>query len=296
MKVIELRDDRAIVQIVPDIGAAVGRYDAIVGGKAVPILRPWSGTPDAHPFSLASNLLLPWSNRISGGGFDFDGQFRSLTPNFEGETCPIHGNGFSEIWIVENATTAKANLSLVSNGPEPFTYRATVIYELTRGALAMTLDIGHLGPLPLPYGLGFHPWFIRTPETKLCAKASGVWLEDEAYLPTHHVDLSAKPEWNFSRPAQLPAGWINNAFIGWGGIANIEWPDRSLFVQIDASPNMPQYLLYSPSAKSDFFCFEPVTHPVDAHNLPGGAIANGLARLSQGEHLSATMSVSWMDA
>ena len=46
-------------------------------------------------------------------------------------------------------------------------------------------------------------------------------------------------------------------------------------------------ILYSPSDKADFFCFEPVTHPVDGHNLPGGPEANGLTILAPRETLSA---------
>ena len=43
------------------------------------------------------------------------------------------------------------------------------------------------------------------------------------------------------------------------------------------------YILYSPGRDASFFCFEPVSHVVDAHNLPGGPEANGLAILAAGE-------------
>ena len=42
----------------------------------------------------------------------------------------------------------------------------------------------------------------------------------------------------------------------------------------------------TPAHDADFFCFEPVTHPVDAHNLPGQAEANGLIVLKPEEEMS----------
>ena len=39
----------------------------------------------------------------------------------------------------------------------------------------------------------------------------------------------------------------------------------------------------------DFFCFEPVDHPINAHNLPGGAQANGLTVLAPGQDLRRTV-------
>ena len=58
--------------------------------------------------------------------------------------------------------------------------------------------------------------------------------------------------------------------------------------QSPPDPPLSTYIVYSPSDKADFFCFEPVTHPVDAHNLPGGPEANGLSILAPQEAVSAT--------
>jgi aldose 1-epimerase len=53
--------------------------------------------------------------------------------------------------------------------------------------------------------------------------------------------------------------------------------------------DMAYYILYAPPGR-DFFCFEPVDHAINAHNLPGGAAANGLTVLAPGESLSRTVS------
>jgi aldose 1-epimerase len=233
-------------------------------------------------------LLVPWSNRISGGGFTFAGKFHPLQPNLPGEPYPIHGNGFSSAWSVRNASAEKVELSLRSSGPGPFCYEARASYALSAGALSMWLSVGNLGPEPLPFGLGFHPWLVRTPGTLLQAKAKQVVFENGDHLPNGEAPVASHVEWDFAAPRALPADWVNNAFLGWDGRATILWPDRKLALEVEADRSLSTYIVYSPSAKDDFFCFEPVTHPVDAHNLPGGPAANGLAILAPQETVSAT--------
>ena len=274
--------------VVPDLGAGLASYDLVGESGRTSLFRPCYDPPRAGPFDLANNLLVPWSNRISGNGFRFDGQFHHLVPNVPGERFPIHGNGFSSRWLIEHATADAAEFSLRADGPGPFRYEAYAAYSLTAGALTMRLSVRNLGTMPLPFGLGFHPWIVRSPRTQLYAKAERVILETNDHLPAGEVRVASRPEWNFAAPRALPADWINNAFLDWDGHARVLWPERRLELDVTADPPLSTYILYSPSAKADFFCFEPVTHPVDAHNLPGGPAANGLTILAQQETISAT--------
>ena len=127
--------------MVPELGAGLASYDLVDAGGRTPLFRPCRELSDAHPFELANNLLLPWSNRISGGGFHFAGKFHPLAPNLPGEPYPIHGNGFSSAWTVEAAGPAGVELSLASDGPGPFRYAARPSYQLDAGALAIGLSI-----------------------------------------------------------------------------------------------------------------------------------------------------------
>jgi aldose 1-epimerase len=244
----------------------------------------------AQPFDLASNLLVPWSNRISGDGFHFAGRFHRLDPNLPGEPYPIHGNGLLSTWSVEKVATPSAELSLTSNGPGPFRYKARASYALTGGTLTMRLHVRNIGLIPLPFGLGFHPWIVRSPQTQLKAKAARIVFEGSDHLPAGDSPLGARPEWDFTTPRALPRSWINNAFLGWNGRADILWPDRKLALEIAADPRLSVYIVYSPSADADFFCFEPVMHAVDAHNQDGDPEANGLKILAPGEVVAVSCS------
>jgi aldose 1-epimerase len=241
---------------------------------------------EAHPFDLALNLLVPWSNRISGGGFVFGGEFYRLEPNLPSELLPIHGNAFSCPWKIENRGSTKAMLSLESMGPGSFRYAARVTYELRGAGLTVRLEARNTGRNALPFGLGLHPWLPRTPQTLLMAKSERVMLENRYHLPAGEVDICTREDWNFVTPRKLPGAWINNAFLEWNGCARIIWPDRGISLDVSAEPPLTTYIVYSPAPDADFFCFEPVTHPVDAHNLPGGAEANGLIILKPWQEAS----------
>jgi aldose 1-epimerase len=283
--IVTIADGVAEASIVPEIGAGLAGYDLMIDGRREPIFRPCRQPSQARPFDLALNLLVPWSNRISAGGFMFGSEFHRLEPNLPGERFPIHGNAFSCAWKIERRDSTSATLSLDSLGPGPFRYAARVTYELRGGALAVSLMARNAGLKALPFGLGLHPWLPRTTQTRLEAKSERVALENSEHLPAGELDVRAREDWNFATLRRLPEGWINNAFLGWNGQASIVWPDRGMSLEISAEPPVSAYIVYSTGAEADF-CFEPVTHPVDAHNLPGGAEANGLTVLEPKEEMS----------
>ena len=285
-RILTLSDGAAEVVIVPELGTGLASYDLVGAGARRPIFRPCRNLSGVRPFDLACILLVPWSNRISGGGFPFAGKFHSLQPNLSGEPYPIHGNGFSSAWSVEKTTATNAELSLISDGPGPFRYSARASYALNAGALTMRLSVVNLAAETLPFGLGFHPWIVRTPETLLQARAKRFALETKDHLPSGQAEVASRPDWNFAEPRRLPDGWINNAFLDWDGRACVHWPDRKLALELAADSPLGAYIVYSPSREADFFCFEPVTHAVDAHNAPGGPEANGLAVLAPHKSLS----------
>jgi aldose 1-epimerase len=95
--------------------------------------------------------------------------------------------------------------------------------------------------------------------------------------------------WDWSRPAPLPDTWINAAFSGWDGTAEIRQGEEAVSVRMSA-PGLSTLLVYSPDAAAPFACLEPVSHAVDAHNRPGQP---GLVRLDPGGRLQATMRLAW---
>jgi aldose 1-epimerase len=283
---IELIAGSLTAEIVPSLGAGVARFDFMRDGRRIEVFRPWpkSGTQD--PNALGLYVLVPWSNRISGGGFSFRDQFHPLSPNFAGDPCPIHGDGWLSAWSVISADARSVSLEHDAGGPGPYRYTANLEYAVDANGMKIRLAATNRAPIALPFGLGFHPWLPRTAATLLMAPAKSVWLENARHLPTERVAISRKSEWDFGSLQPLPRGWINNGFVGWNGRATILWEDRALALEVDAQPPLSVYILYSPSAEAGFFCLEPVSHVVDAHNLPPGPEAHGLVVLQPEESLA----------
>lgn len=280
--VISLSDGVAEVDILPEEGAAIARYELIRDAGRIQLFRPTPFGRAGQAVDAASILLLPWSNRISGGGFRYGGRFIRLEPNLDGEPYPIHGNAFQLPWSVVGQDRSKASLFLHSDGPGDFRYAAEVLYELSQGDLCVELSVVNRGEGALPFGLGVHPWLPRTPATTLQFNAKEVWLEDGRHLPAGRLDLAAADGWDFATARPLPKDWINNAFGGWDGNAQIIWPEHDVGLRIVAAPMLRHCVVFSPGASSPFFCFEPVSHSIDAHNRPGRE-SSQLTRLEPGE-------------
>ncbi|WP_426193449.1 aldose 1-epimerase [Massilia sp. DWR3-1-1] len=283
MRTVTLRNAFLGAEIVPDIGGGLARLDALGAAAPVPVLRPLAAATDAgsrpRPNQLACFPLLPWSNRLAGG-FAFDGRSYQVAPNRDGDPYPIHGDGWLLPWqVIEQGETA-VSLRLDRAAGAPFSYVAQMDYALHDATLAITLEVQNTGACALPFGLGLHPWMPRSAGVTLRAPAREVWLGGADKLPASAVPVP--PAWCFEHHSPLPASAIDNVFAGWDGGADIAWPERGLRLRIEA--DAAYYIVYAP-AGGDFFCFEPVDHVINAHNMPGGPVHNGLTVLAPGQRL-----------
>lgn len=270
----------------PEIGGSVVRFDALTDSGDIALMRPGS-RDERDPNQLAMYPLVPWSNRIAKGGFEWGGQHYPLAANLPGEPLPIHGDGWQWPWQVVSKSDHALHLQLSLNEQPPFDYRADLSYRLVDNSLEVTLSVTHLGDKPAPYGLGLHPWFPRSVDTRIQAMTEGVWDVDKAQLPREWRQLTPDDSWNFNASQALPERLIDNLFTGWNGQAQLVWPARGVALAINTAPAMSRYLVFSPNAQADFFCFEPVSHVVDAHHCVS-PIGQGLVELATGQSTSMT--------
>lgn len=273
MEVVALSSGPLSAEVLPGLGGSLGS----LAWRGEPVLRGWDGRT-RDPNATAMYPLVPWSNRISGGGFRHGGRFHALAANRGGEPFPIHGYGWLAPWAVIERGREAVRLAHEHRVGDGFRYRATLDYALREGGLEVTLAVTHEGSVPLPYGLGLHPWLPRDRGPVLLeAPASAVWLEGPGHLPA--ARLAPPPEeWDFGAARALPSGWTNNAFEGWAGHARAGWPRRGLELVIEADAGLGCYMLHTPVGE-DFWCFEPVSHVPDAHNRDQA----GLRVLAPGE-------------
>jgi aldose 1-epimerase len=283
--------------LVPSLGGSVAAWQLeqpTAPNGLLDLWRPWSGqTTDRYQF--ASFAMLPWSNRISGGGFEHEGRFYAMRPNREGEPYPIHGDGWLQPWTLHQPAPDTLEMTLRSRGFDgnPYDYEAVQTFRLVPGGLDQELRVRHLGASSLPYGLGLHPWFLRTPATRITAPVQGLWLSGKDPLPVGHT-TQFPDNWNLSQGISAHGDLIDNGYTGWGGQARIEWPEWGLALNVsmpdfaqDGGAAQHYCLVYRPP-QGPAFCFEPITQPIDAFHLPGRP---GLRVLGQGQTLD--MRVQW---
>ena len=276
------------LEILPHLGGGIARFDWCDGGVAIPILRRCADPANVtDPNQLACYPLLPFSNRIGGGRFEVDGRVVSVSRNRDDEPCPIHGDGWLSRWQVQSQTDSRARLVLDRSGETPYAYRAAQSFELDDATLTITLEIQNAGTETLPFGLGLHPFIERDGDTMLAAPANGLWLSGRDWLSTEHV--RTPPAWHFGVAYPLPDALVNHAFTDWAGWMTAHWPQRQLLLTMHADTDC--FVLYTPPSR-DWFCFEPVDHPINAMNLAGGGAAHGMTLLAPGESLERTFSLA----
>jgi aldose 1-epimerase len=279
---ITLNNGQQRLQIAPAYGGGITAWDWQLDGNWSPLFRPWDGASEDR-YTLACFPLVPWSNRITGGGFEHDGVFYQIHANRLDEHYPIHGDGWLQTWQVADQTANSIRLMLESRGFDgsPYRYRSTQTFTLLENGLQIDLTVTHLGQKQLPYGLGLHPYFTRNERTRLQMKTEGVWLSGDDPIPTE-LTTHFPETWDYNTAAPLDGPMIDNCFNGWDGKAVISYPDRGLELTMRMFDCNGYTLLYRPPGK-DFFCLEPITHPIDAFHMPDKP---GLAFLNTNDSLA----------
>ena len=278
MDLITLRAGDAAVELAPEAGGSVTRYWIERG----PVTREWLRPTPAgalragHPYLAAAFPLVPYSNRIRAGRFSFRGRSVVEPLNRPPERHAIHGHGWQARWQPTEVTAATARLEYRHPaGAWPWAYHATQRFTLTPSGLTVELSLSNQSAAPMPAGLGWHPYFPRTPRVTITADVRAMWLTDEEKMPTERVAPPAAP---FGRGR-------DNCFVGWSRRVTIDWPELGARLVMRATPPLDYLVVFTP-ARRPFFCVEPVSHVTDAFNLAeAGRSDSGILVLEPGETL-----------
>lgn len=251
------------LQLCPSVGGAIAGLHALAGGRRTPVLRE-SHAALENVLDTASFPLVPFSNRIRGGRFEFRGTEVRLSRNMDSDPSPLHGQGWTSAWSVAGITDDSATLLFDHEAGEwPWAYQARQLFRLDGDALHMRLDCSNLSSEPMPCGLGMHPYFNCGQDTRIQTAVSEVWTVDEQVLPVERVPASGR--YAIADDPVCGRG-LDNGYGGWSGRALFTDPGWPFELEL-SSPGAQYFQLYSPP-QGCLFVAEPVTHANAALNEP----------------------------
>ena len=275
------------LELSPSIGGAISRLTYVGEGGPRPILRE-RHSPLQNVLEAASFPLVPFVNRVRGGSFSFWGRTVSLEPNMAGDPSPLHGQGWLNPWVVEESGEDFVTLSYHHEASEwPWAYSARQEFRLDGPVLDLALTCRNDSRELMPSGLGQHPYFPCTAQTRLDTEVGFAWTIDAQVLPVAKVPATGRYD---LRDRLICGQDLDNGFEGWSGRVVMNDPDWPYELEL-SSPQARFFQIFSPPG-GGFFVAEPVTHANAALNAPKPDWPKlGLRILEPGEEMRLDMRI-----
>ena len=146
--------------------------------------------PDEWSHGGRGQVLAPWPNRLGDGRYSFEGVEAQATLNELPANNAIHGLVRWMPWRMVGRAQNRVSMALeLHPSPAyPFALGLTVEYRLCRDGLTVVVDADNLGPVDLPFGIGFHPYLtVGTPtvdQVRLTVPSRRRLFTDDRGLPT----------------------------------------------------------------------------------------------------------------
>jgi aldose 1-epimerase len=262
----------------------VGGHDLVYAPDPAEILE--------RPSRGGIPVLFPFPNRIRDGRFFWSGRVYQLPRNDSAQQNAIHGFAPRNPWRVVGHGThnrggpsqpqgawLRAEFQIARDASDssdlwPADARLTLTVSLTQHALRYAAVVENLDTTPLPFGLGYHPYFATTPLCRIQTPARARWeLRDN--LPTGlRLPLSGANDLQQPRPvAGLTLDDVYTDFPdtaldadGFVERGRVEYPEWGGALHVRTSPAFRELVLFTPPHRQAV-CLEPYTCPTDAIHL-----------------------------
>jgi aldose 1-epimerase len=302
LKVWVMEDGRgAVAEICPALGFNCYRWHVPSAGELL-YCDPNFFT-DGKPTRSGIPVLFPFPNRIRDGRFSWGGKQYQLPLNDPAGKNAIHGFACRHPWRVvakgtdDQSAWVTGEFQCSVDAPEaqalwPADHRLRLTCRLRPSRLRLEAVIETPGSIPLPFGLGYHPYFLLpdlpagSPRRLGVAAAARSYWELQDSLPTGiRCPVDAGRDLNRPRPADelqlddvltdLPGDPTSGA----NGLC-----ERGLVngvLRLYTSPAFRELVAFTPPHRKAI-CLEPYTCTTDAINLQQRGIDAGLLMLPPG--------------
>lgn len=252
-------------------------------------------------------VLFPFPNRIRDGAFTWDGKTYSLPANDPSGKNAIHGFACRRPWRVvgHGADQQSAWITGEFRGATdtgdcvqlwPADYRIRLTYRLLPGRFRLEAHVDNPSSNPLPFGLGYHPYFLVTPP-ELCTvrvPAQRYWELQES-LPTGNRVLLDRTR-NLNEERAFVDLTVDDVLTDLPRQAE-DLAERAMMrrgpltLRLLCSPAFREMVVFTPPHRSAV-CIEPYTCTTDAVNLQQRGIDAGLRVLAPGEAWSGVVELA----
>ncbi len=264
-------DQRAVVT---EVGATLRTY--VKGGVAV--VEGYAG--EEVPSGARGQLLYPWPNRMGDGQWSFSQRTARPTVDDVEHATAIHGTVRWRPFRIEAVNQNRCVLSLLLHPtPEfPFLSEVAVAYHLGSLGLTVTTTVTNRDDVPIPFGLGFHPYLAVTTPTiegaELTVPAKAYVAVDDRRLPTGEILPVAGIDLDFTRAKSVSGHELDVTYTELTrddlGLATVSVRDSSGgAVELSMDRNFPYVQLFTGDSlergrRRTSVAVEPMTCPPDA--------------------------------
>jgi aldose 1-epimerase len=305
--ILEEQAGAARAEIWPAIGFNCFRWRAALTGTPAELLyadpQLFHG---GRPTRSGIPVLFPFPNRIRDGRFTWAGREYQLPGNDSSGRNAIHGFACRHPWrvVAEGANEAEAWVTGEFQGsvdaPEtrglwPADYRLRLTFRLSADRLRLEATVDNPDRMPLPFGLGYHPYFRVAPlggaDCHVEARARAYWqLEDS--LPTGKC-LPVDPARDLTTPRRFQELQLDDvltdleppAVLTADGLCprgRLTDPAGRASLRLRTSPAFGQLVAFTPPHR-EAVCLEPYTCTTDAINLQARGVEAGLIVVEPGQ-------------
>lgn len=261
---------RARVVVAPARGGMVTRFD--VGGRPVLFLDEASLVDETRNVRGGNPVLFPSPGPLSGDRFARLGRSGGMQQ---------HGFARQRAWAVTASSANEVTLELASDEATraqfPWDFVVRLRYTLAGTKLTVETRLESRDDAPMPFALGFHPYF-HVPDAE----------KARARIPTSATrafDNVTKQTVDVRGPVDLTRKEVDLHLVDHAEhAATLErGGDR---VVVSADPEFGRWVVWTLAGK-DFVCLEPWTAAADALNT-----GEGLLSLAPGASKTLTMSIA----
>jgi galactose mutarotase-like enzyme len=235
--------------VAPNRGGMVTRFSA--GGRDLLFMDRSSFVDPAKNVRGGNPVLFPTPGKLVGDAWSRGGLGGSLGQ---------HGLARSRAWSVVDVSTGSVALRLeaddTTRASYPWDFRVDLTYAVADRALSIEARIENRSTTPMPFGFGFHPYFV-VPDKRAFVLASGA---------TRAFDNVTKQDVAFDARSLDVAGPEVDLHLLDHDARTITFSvDAATSITIDGGVPRPHWVLWSLPGR-DFVCVEPWTCPGNAMN------------------------------